>query len=95
MTFSDFVCSFFYVFCLFAGKQNEEDDGELSARYQNTLDALSSLITKRGRLASNNQSHRFRLLFHYLKVTNHLSFFVCRAKIYEVFERFMNLLKGS
>lgn len=55
----------------------EEDEGDLSARYQNTLDALSSLITKRGRFASNNQSHRFRLLFHYLKVSNHLSFFFC------------------
>ncbi|ESQ44888.1 hypothetical protein EUTSA_v10010319mg [Eutrema salsugineum] len=45
-----------------------EDEGELSARYQNALDALSSLITKRSRFVNNNQSHRFRLLFHYLKV---------------------------
>ncbi|XP_019102376.1 PREDICTED: folylpolyglutamate synthase isoform X3 [Camelina sativa] len=44
------------------------DEGELSARYQNTLDALSSLITKRSSCVSNNQSQRFRLLLHYLKV---------------------------
>ncbi|KAL1218574.1 Folylpolyglutamate synthase [Cardamine amara subsp. amara] len=46
----------------------EEDEDELSARYKNTLDALSSLITKRTRFTNNNQSHRFHLLFHYLKV---------------------------
>ncbi|CAN8268056.1 unnamed protein product [Cochlearia groenlandica] len=42
--------------------------GELSIRYKNTLDALSSLITKRSRLVDNNQSQRFGLLLHYLKV---------------------------
>ncbi|KAL0848126.1 hypothetical protein Bca101_021373 [Brassica carinata] len=46
----------------------EEDEGESSARYQNALDALSTLITKRSLFVNNNQSHRFHLLFHYLKV---------------------------
>ncbi|VVB05785.1 unnamed protein product [Arabis nemorensis] len=36
--------------------------------YQDALEALSSLITKRSRFVNTNQSHRFRLLFHYLKV---------------------------
>lgn len=44
-----------------------EDEGELSARYQKALDALSSLITKRSLFVNKNQSHRFHLLFHYLK----------------------------
>ncbi|KFK35117.1 hypothetical protein AALP_AA5G238200 [Arabis alpina] len=39
-----------------------------SARYQDALEALSSLITKRTRFVNSNQSQRFRLLFHYLKV---------------------------
>ncbi|XP_018492304.2 folylpolyglutamate synthase isoform X2 [Raphanus sativus] len=47
---------------------SEEAEGELSARYQKALDALSSLITKRSLFVNNNQSHRFHLLFHYLKV---------------------------
>ncbi|KAF3493142.1 hypothetical protein DY000_02056306 [Brassica cretica] len=47
---------------------SEEDEGESSARYQNALDALSSLITKRSLFVNKNQSHRFHLLFHYLKV---------------------------
>ncbi|RID47195.1 hypothetical protein BRARA_I03814 [Brassica rapa] len=47
---------------------SEEDEDESSARYQNALDALSSLITKRSLFVNKNQSHRFHLLFHYLKV---------------------------
>ncbi|KAH0865102.1 hypothetical protein HID58_082313 [Brassica napus] len=45
----------------------QEDEDESSARYQNALDALSSLITKRSLFVNKNQSHRFHLLFHYLK----------------------------
>lgn len=94
MSFSYFICSF--VFCFsFPGKKEGEDEGELSARYQKTLDALSSLITKRSRFVNNNQSHRFRLLFHYLKVPpNHLYILLCLILIPKVMTSFfMNLFK--
>lgn len=51
-------------------KKTEEGESELSTRYKDALDALSSLITKRSRFVNSNQSHRFHLLFHYLKVPN-------------------------
>lgn len=75
------MCSFFYVFCFICREKNEEDEGELSARYQDTLDALSSLITKRSRFVNNNQCQRFRLLFHYLKVPNHFNFLCVIPKV--------------
>lgn len=37
-------------------------------RYQSTLDALSSLITKKSRADNSNKGDRYDLLFDYLKV---------------------------
>ncbi|KAK8575587.1 hypothetical protein V6N13_033175 [Hibiscus sabdariffa] len=42
--------------------------GSAADRYESTLDALSSLITKRSRADKSNQGDRFDLLFDYLKI---------------------------
>ncbi|XP_039016566.1 folylpolyglutamate synthase-like [Hibiscus syriacus] len=51
-------------FCFVAGGSMKS----LADRYESTLDALSSLITKRSRADKNNKGDSFYLLFQYLKI---------------------------
>lgn len=50
-------------------------EGKTVAAYEEALDALSSLITKRSRADKSNNGDRFELLSDYLKV-NIFRFFI-------------------
>lgn len=98
VSFSHFIYSSVLCFISPEFQKEGEDECELSARYQKTLDALSSLITKRSRFVNNNQSHRFRLLFHYLKVPKSNTLKLCCVSYKKSWAFFLwsyESLKGS
>lgn len=67
----------------------EGDDGLLESTvspYQEVLDALSSLITKRSRGDKSNKRVIFDVLFEYLKVTLWPKLVSFSAIVYGVFE---------
>lgn len=68
-----FAVSFFHSYCLLLvvvekGGNGSEKPIAIASPYDEAMDALSSLITKRSRADKSNKGDRFDILFDYLKV---------------------------